>query len=288
MLRSNSDPDLLVFNPEIERSLKHIRQVKRRIQFENTQYSQIKEVFSETDSTYSSAFETDIELPSSDSGTSAMGDLPRITLKQMGGASMALENQPVQFPELNENFELKSGLQEDNTVAASHNFYENQQSPPNNRQYYTQPQAQNSQNPRYQPPHARQTYPPPNAPPLNYEETLQAYQQDSREMKETQKRFESQLSHITELLHKFTNQPTINPHSQPSTSSPLPSQPLPNPKGGINMVHNEMVQKEEEEDEEEEGEDDWLYELLAELASSDESEDKEEIEEEIEEEVVEK
>ncbi|MED6174373.1 hypothetical protein PIB30_068456, partial [Stylosanthes scabra] len=28
----------------------------------------------------------------------------------MGGASMALENQPVRYPELNENFELKTGL----------------------------------------------------------------------------------------------------------------------------------------------------------------------------------
>ncbi|MED6161347.1 hypothetical protein PIB30_059875 [Stylosanthes scabra] len=93
-------------------------------------------------------------------------------------------------------------------------------------------------------------------------------------MRETQKRFESQLSHITDLLHKFTNQPTIDPQSQPSTSSPLPSQPLPNPKGGINMVHNEVAQEEEEEDEEE-GEDDWLYELLAELASSDDSDDEE-------------
>ncbi|MED6186382.1 hypothetical protein PIB30_066123 [Stylosanthes scabra] len=175
-------------------------------------------------------------------------------------------------------------LYENNTVAASQNFYENQQPPLNNRH-----QPQNSQNPIYQPPHARQTYPSPNAPPLNYEETLRAYQQDSREMKETQKRFESQLSHITELVHKFTNQPTINPQSQPSTSSPLPSQPLPNPKGGINMVHNEVVQEdEEEEDGEEEGEDDWLYELLAKLASSDESDDEEEVEEEEEEEVVEK
>ncbi|MED6198310.1 hypothetical protein PIB30_065106 [Stylosanthes scabra] len=43
-------------------------------------------------------------------GTSTMGDLPRITLRQMGGASMALENHPVRFLELNESFELKSGL----------------------------------------------------------------------------------------------------------------------------------------------------------------------------------
>ncbi|MED6209959.1 hypothetical protein PIB30_059639, partial [Stylosanthes scabra] len=102
--------DLLVFDPETERSLRHIRQVRRRIQFENSQYSQIEEAFSESDSAYSSAFEIDFELPSSDLGTSTMGDFPRITLKQMDGASMALENQPVRFPELNENFELKSGL----------------------------------------------------------------------------------------------------------------------------------------------------------------------------------
>ncbi|MED6140444.1 hypothetical protein PIB30_093295 [Stylosanthes scabra] len=98
-------------------------------------------------------------------------------------------------------------------------------------------------------------------------------------MKENHKRFESQLSHITELLHKFTNQPITNPQPQPFTSSPLPSQPLPNPKGGINMVHNETDEEEEEEDDEE-----WLYELLAELADSDDSDD-EEVEEEPEREV---
>ncbi|MED6161662.1 hypothetical protein PIB30_062877 [Stylosanthes scabra] len=67
-------------------------------------------------------------------------------------------------------------------------------------------------------------------------------------MKENQKRFESQLSHITELLHKFTNQPTTNPQSQPCTSSPLPSQPLPNPKRVEEElekeVDNEVVEEE--------------------------------------------
>ncbi|MED6188462.1 hypothetical protein PIB30_086154 [Stylosanthes scabra] len=67
--------------------------------------------------------------------------------------------------------------------------------------------------------------------PVKHCETLRAYQQDSREMKEKQQRLESQLSHITDMLHKFTNQPNVNVQSQPSTSSPLPSQPLPNPKG---------------------------------------------------------
>ncbi|MED6127939.1 hypothetical protein PIB30_092817 [Stylosanthes scabra] len=72
----------------------------------------------------------------------------------------------------------------------------------------------------------------------------------------------------------------MNPQCQTSISSPLPSQPLPNPKGGINMVHNEVAQEEEEEDEEEEGEDDWF--------KLDESDDEEEVEEELEEEVVKK
>ncbi|MED6189311.1 hypothetical protein PIB30_094742, partial [Stylosanthes scabra] len=142
---------------------------------------------------------------------------------------------------------------------------------------YTYNQPQNPQNQRYQPPHTRETYPPPNVPPPNYEETLRAYQQESREVKENQKRLESQLSHITELIHKFTHQPTTNPQPQPSTSSPLPSQPLPNPKGGINMVHNE--------NDEEEDDDEWLYGLLAELANSGDDSDDEEVEEEPEREV---
>ncbi|MED6133469.1 hypothetical protein PIB30_028535 [Stylosanthes scabra] len=91
------------------------------------------------------------------------------------------------------------------------------------------------------------------------------------------------------MLQKFANQTTINPQvqSQTSTSSPLPSQPLPNPKGCINAVHSEGGNREEDEVEDEEGEDDWLYELLAELANSDESDDVEEVESEDEEEVEE-
>ncbi|MED6226393.1 hypothetical protein PIB30_103245, partial [Stylosanthes scabra] len=85
---------VIVFDPEIERSLRFIREVRHRIHFENTQYFQREEIASGSDSAYSSASKTDIELPFSDTGTNTMGDLLRITLKQMGGASMALENQP--------------------------------------------------------------------------------------------------------------------------------------------------------------------------------------------------
>ncbi|MED6151513.1 hypothetical protein PIB30_083216 [Stylosanthes scabra] len=85
-------------------------------------------------------------------------------------------------------------LQEDNTVALTHNFFEGTMIPPYNKQYYTQgwrdnqpnrwnpPQQQHSQNrqphtnnqpqnpknQRYQPPHLRQN-PPVNPPPSSYD-----------------------------------------------------------------------------------------------------------------------
>ncbi|MED6150014.1 hypothetical protein PIB30_068061 [Stylosanthes scabra] len=111
MLRSNSYPNLLLLDPEIERTLRRTRKIRRRIEFENNLHSQTENLASVNNSSYSSDSDFDCDILSSfDTGTSNMGDLPRITLKQMGGASMALENQPVRFPELNENFELKSGL----------------------------------------------------------------------------------------------------------------------------------------------------------------------------------
>ncbi|MED6143459.1 hypothetical protein PIB30_006411 [Stylosanthes scabra] len=65
MLRSHSSPGSLLFDPEIERTLRRTRQARRR------------------------------------------AELARLAL---GGASTAFDNQPNQFPELNANFELKSGL----------------------------------------------------------------------------------------------------------------------------------------------------------------------------------
>ncbi|MED6184261.1 hypothetical protein PIB30_045782 [Stylosanthes scabra] len=108
-------------------------------------------------------------------------------------------------------------------------------------------------------------------------------------MREAQKRTESQLNHLAELLQKIANQSPVNPQvqAQPLVPSPLPSQPLPNPKGGINAVQVEMDNEEEDEAEDEEGENDWLYELLKELENSNEFDDEEEdenIEEESEEE----
>ncbi|MED6187631.1 hypothetical protein PIB30_078183 [Stylosanthes scabra] len=72
------------------------------------------------------------------------------------------------------------------------------------------------------------------------------------------------------MLQKLISQ-QVQP--QPRATSPLPSQALPNPKGGINAIHNEGVNKEEDEDKNDEGDIDWLYELLEELADSDDEED---------------
>ncbi|MED6163924.1 hypothetical protein PIB30_084805 [Stylosanthes scabra] len=90
MLRSNSEPDLLLFDPEIERTLRCARQVRRRLEFENNSRSQTAELASENNSVYSSDTDTDFELStSSDTCTSIMGDIPRLTLKYLGDASTA-------------------------------------------------------------------------------------------------------------------------------------------------------------------------------------------------------
>ncbi|MED6140048.1 hypothetical protein PIB30_089473 [Stylosanthes scabra] len=150
-------------------------------------------------------------------------------------------------------------------------------------------QPQNSQNPRYQPPHNRQQYSPATNPPFNFDEAIRTVQRENQEMREAQKRTESQLNHLAELLLKIANQSPVNlqAQAQPSALSPLPSQPLPNPKGGINTAQVEIDNEGEDEAEDEEGENDWLYELLKELANSDECDNEEEdenIEEESEEE----
>ncbi|MED6225237.1 hypothetical protein PIB30_091733 [Stylosanthes scabra] len=128
-----------------------------------------------------------------------------------------------------------------------------------------------------------------NPPPSSYDEALRTYQQESRELKVAHKRSEARLNDLTELFRKFASQMAVN-NKPPSNSKPFPSQPLPIPKGGINMVQNtnddeeEEDSKEEEEDseeEEEEEDDEWLYDLLAKLAEIDsDSEDEYEVVEE--------
>ncbi|MED6162521.1 hypothetical protein PIB30_071243, partial [Stylosanthes scabra] len=107
---SNPNPDLLDLDLELERTLRRARQVRRRIEFENFLYSQTENLATEEISVDSSLSDSESEkfFSPTHAGTLHMAEPPRVTLRQMGGASVALENQPVRYPELNENFELKT------------------------------------------------------------------------------------------------------------------------------------------------------------------------------------
>ncbi|MED6113557.1 hypothetical protein PIB30_071902 [Stylosanthes scabra] len=105
-------------------------------------------------------------------------------------------------------------------------------------QHQNQPyQPQNQQ--RYQPPHLRpntqnhQTFSQP-----TIEEALRPIYQEQKDFRDCQRRIETQLSTIIDLLTRLTTQTTTNnPNtSQPSSSSGIPSQPLSNPKGGLNAI----------------------------------------------------
>ncbi|MED6213040.1 N-acetyltransferase 9 [Stylosanthes scabra] len=112
MQRSILIPNLLLFDPEIKRTLRRARQVRRQLEFESNLHSQTQNLASANNSGYSSDpdFDRELSTSSSDSGTWTTGDIPRLTLKQLGGASITMENQPARYPKLNDNFELKSSL----------------------------------------------------------------------------------------------------------------------------------------------------------------------------------
>ncbi|MED6161097.1 hypothetical protein PIB30_057541 [Stylosanthes scabra] len=159
-------------------------------------------------------------------------------------------------------------LQEDNLVASTHNFYSATAIPPYNKQYYTQgwkdeqqnqwssPQQnqprqpynppRNNQNTRYQPPHNRQQYPPRSNQQMSEDEIFRALQQGNQETKEFNRQAMIQLNQVAELLHKMLSQ-QAQPLPKPPTNipNPLPSQPLPNPKGGLNALNDKLESEEE-------------------------------------------
>ncbi|MED6163895.1 hypothetical protein PIB30_084508 [Stylosanthes scabra] len=106
MLRLRLDPDLLLFDPKIERSLRRSRQARRRAELDNTLHSQVARLASDNNHFHWSDFDSDSDTQSIlfDTGTFAMGE--RLTLKQIGSASSALDNQPNRYPKWNAIFEL--------------------------------------------------------------------------------------------------------------------------------------------------------------------------------------
>ncbi|MED6199948.1 hypothetical protein PIB30_080607 [Stylosanthes scabra] len=95
---------------------------------------------------------------------------------------------------------------------------------------------------------------------------------EKQEIREAQNRMESQQTPLIEMLQRITSQPT---QIQSSSPIPLPPQPLPNPKGGINVFHSKEAKGEKDEDENKEGSVSWWYNLLAQLVDSDDKEDEE-------------
>ncbi|MED6208601.1 hypothetical protein PIB30_046862 [Stylosanthes scabra] len=74
------------------------------------------------------------------------------------------------------------------------------------------------------------------------------------------------------MLQRITSQATQIQSPSPTL---LPSQPLPNPKGGINIFHSKEAEGEKDEDGNEEGSVSWWYNLLAQLVDFDDEEDEE-------------
>ncbi|MED6185730.1 hypothetical protein PIB30_059839 [Stylosanthes scabra] len=137
-------------------------------------------------------------------------------------------------------------LQEDIVIASSHNYYDG---PPQNRQYQTQTRGWRDN---------------------QQEQAFRLSQQENKEMREVAKRIEAQISHLTDLMTKFATQmlPSTSTPPPPPNPSPLPSQPLPNPKGGINVV-----EKGDEKKENKDARIKWLIELIAKANAIVESKD---------------
>ncbi|MED6164558.1 hypothetical protein PIB30_091277 [Stylosanthes scabra] len=128
-------------------------------------------------------------------------------------------------------------LQEDHTIAATHNLYDQPSSNTNNQGW------RNNQAPRQQPSQPQQ-------PPMD---DFCLFLQEQRVY---QKQQATQMANLTEILAGLVTQNTNNrsTSSQPSSSSTLPSQPFPNPKGSINAIsfHEDSLELEIADDDEEE------------------------------------
>ncbi|MED6135813.1 hypothetical protein PIB30_050116 [Stylosanthes scabra] len=104
--------DQVSYDPEIERTLRNLRRIRCQDHFENHSVVQPENTTPEEETIYSSSSESDFELPFSDTGTVVMADNPNqgLTLRELCSSDLAFQLQHARYPELNANFELKSGL----------------------------------------------------------------------------------------------------------------------------------------------------------------------------------
>ncbi|XP_072071922.1 uncharacterized protein [Arachis hypogaea] len=117
MTRSLPDPSLATFDPEIEKTLLHIRQAWRQLAFGGGEKVFANSpTISEVDS--ESSFEGGIVYSSIDTtnnssldlGTDTMAAPRQITLKEAGALDFVLQPNHIRHPDLNANFELKTAL----------------------------------------------------------------------------------------------------------------------------------------------------------------------------------
>ncbi|MED6111151.1 hypothetical protein PIB30_049795 [Stylosanthes scabra] len=142
-----------------------------------------------------------------------------------------------------------------------------QQNQPGQPYNYNQPR--NNQNTRYQPPHNRQQHLPKNNQQIIEDEILRILQQGNQETKEFNKQAMIQLNQVTELMQKMMSQQTHLQHRPlPAIPSPLSSQPLPNPNGGLNAINDNSESEKEAVDTDNEEAEQQLCELLIKVADS--------------------
>jgi len=117
MTRSQPNSSLANFDPDIERTLLHTRQARRRLDYtpstsayleENTESLDVTESDLESATSYSSVGTTDTSLHPT--GEPHMAEPRRITLHEQGAPDIVLQPLQARYPNLDPNFELKSSL----------------------------------------------------------------------------------------------------------------------------------------------------------------------------------
>ena len=117
MTRSQPNSSLAEFDPEIERTLLHTRQARRRLDYTASTSASLEEHTESLDGTesdlesatsYSSVGTTNTSLHPT--GEPHMAEPRRITLHEQGAPDIILQPLQARYPNLDPNFELKSSL----------------------------------------------------------------------------------------------------------------------------------------------------------------------------------
>ncbi|KAL4306557.1 hypothetical protein AHAS_Ahas16G0190200 [Arachis hypogaea] len=117
MTRSQPNSSLAEFDPEIERTLLHTRQARRRLDYTPSASASLEEpsktldgTESDLESTTSYSFVGTTHTSLHPTGENYMAEPRRITLHEQGAPDLILQPLQVRYPNLDPNFELKNSL----------------------------------------------------------------------------------------------------------------------------------------------------------------------------------